>query len=93
MSKKRASFSASNKIQCYCESGLSFELCCQPMISGGQLAQTAQMLMRSRYTAFCLHYEDYLLQTWDPKTRPKRIEFETIKSGLDLKLLLPMLAN
>jgi len=26
--------------------------------------------MRSRYTAFVLQLEDYLLDTWHPKTRP-----------------------
>jgi SEC-C motif-containing protein len=26
--------------------------------------------MRSRYTAFVLELEDYLLQTWHPNTRP-----------------------
>lgn len=26
--------------------------------------------MRSRYTAFVLHHEAYLLQTWHEKTRP-----------------------
>jgi len=26
--------------------------------------------MRSRYTAFVLHLEDYLLNTWHPETRP-----------------------
>lgn len=26
--------------------------------------------MRSRYTAYVLKMEDYLLQTWHPKTRP-----------------------
>jgi SEC-C motif-containing protein len=29
--------------------------------------------MRSRYTAFVLGLEDYLLKTWHPKTRPSAL--------------------
>ena len=35
--------------------------------------------MRSRYTAYVLGLEDYLLQTWHPDTRPAILD-----SGLDL---------
>ena len=30
--------------------------------------------MRSRYSAYVLDLRDYLLQTWDPRTRPPSIE-------------------
>lgn len=30
--------------------------------------------MRSRYTAYALRREDYLLQTWHPETRPGSLE-------------------
>ncbi len=30
--------------------------------------------MRSRYTAFCLADEEYLLRTWHPTTRPRAVE-------------------
>ena len=43
--------------------------------------------MRSRYTAFCLHNEAYLLRTWHPSTRPKRLEFDTKQHWLGLKLV------
>lgn len=33
-------------------------------------APTAEALMRSRYSAFVLQLEDYLLKTWHPNTRP-----------------------
>ena len=29
--------------------------------------------MRSRYTAFVLKFEEYLLSTWHPNTRPARL--------------------
>ncbi len=31
--------------------------------------------MRSRFTAFSMHNEDYLLESWDPKTRPAKVDF------------------
>jgi SEC-C motif-containing protein len=40
----------------------------------GQVASSAEALMRSRYTAFALNLQDYLLSSWHPSTRPERIE-------------------
>ena len=34
------------------------------------LAPDAELLMRSRYSAFVLDLHDYLLDTWDPQHRP-----------------------
>lgn len=44
--------------------------------------------MRSRYSAFALKLEPYLLATWHPDTRPVSLELETeiVKwLGLDVK--------
>lgn len=42
--------------------------------------------MRSRYCAYVLKLEDYLLATWHPDTRPASIEFENEKwLGLQVK--------
>lgn len=38
-----------------------------------QPAVNARALMRSRYTAFVLGLEDYLVQTWHPTTRPAQV--------------------
>lgn len=43
--------------------------------------------MRSRYTAFCLHNRNYLLQTWHPSSRPKNLEFEGQQQWLGLKII------
>ena len=37
-------------------------------------APTAEALMRSRYSAFVLGLQTYLLETWHPGTRPPMIE-------------------
>lgn len=56
--------------QCPCGSGLSYPSCCQPIISGKRVAETAQQLMRSRYTAFTLADTSYLMISHSAKTRP-----------------------
>ncbi|XUM23474.1 YchJ family protein [Bradyrhizobium oligotrophicum S58] len=37
---------------CPCGSGLSFDRCCGPYLTGDQMPPTAEDLMRSRYTAY-----------------------------------------
>ena len=37
---------------------------------------TAEELMRSRYSAFAMHDESYLLRTWHPATRPPSVELD-----------------
>ncbi|MEO8408054.1 MAG: YchJ family metal-binding protein [Oxalobacteraceae bacterium] len=51
-------------------SGAAFADCCAPFLAGAQLPPTAEALMRSRYVAYTLHDEAYLLATWHPSTRP-----------------------
>ena len=53
----------------------------------GAVAPDAQQLMRSRYTAFALEREAYLLATWHPSQRPAQIELDpSVKwLGLDVR--------
>lgn len=51
--------------------GPSFPTCCGPYLSGEAVPQTAEALMRSRYTAYTLGDEAYLSATWHPSTRPE----------------------
>jgi SEC-C motif-containing protein len=39
-------------------------------------AATAEQLMRSRYSAFAVGDAGYLHATWDPRTRPGRVELD-----------------
>jgi len=55
---------------CPCGGGPSLAACCGPYIEGTALPATAELLMRSRYTAYTLKNEPYLLATWHPSTRP-----------------------
>jgi SEC-C motif domain protein len=54
---------------CYCCSEKYFEDCCEPFIKGLSKPLTAQILMRSRYTAYTIVNVEYLLKTTHPKTR------------------------
>ena len=56
-------------MRCYCCSENSFSDCCEPVIKGQQPAQTPEMLMRSRYSAYCIGDYRYVLQTYDSKTQ------------------------
>jgi len=48
----------------------------------------AEALMRSRYTAYVLKLEDYLLATWHPSTRPKQLDLASApRRWLGLKVL------
>lgn len=43
--------------------------------------------MRSRYSAFVLQIESYLLATWHPRTRPTSVSFESGMKWLGLKVI------
>lgn len=63
-------------MDCPCGSGRSFDACCAPFIRGERLPPDAEALMRSRYSAYVLGVEAYLLATWHPATRPARLDLE-----------------
>ena len=64
---------------CPCKSGRIYGECCG-MYHAGTIAPTCEALMRSRYSAFSLGLNDYILRTWHPNTRPDADEL----GGLDL---------
>ena len=62
-------------LDCPCGSHLTLEQCCGRYHQGG-LAPSPEALMRSRYTAFVLGLNDYLLATWHPSTRPAELDLD-----------------
>lgn len=60
---------------CPCGSTKNYADCCEPFHNGSQFAPTAEVLMRSRYSAYVLKNTDYLLATWFKNTRPKQLDF------------------
>lgn len=63
----------SPKAHCPCESGKTYQECCQ-VYHDGEAALTAEALMRSRYTAYALGLEEYLLRNWHKNTRPESLD-------------------
>ena len=54
---------------CPCGSNLPFADCCEPAIKGARPAQTAEQLMRSRYSAYVTVDTDYIFETTHPDHR------------------------
>ena len=72
---------------CPCGSLKTYERCCQRW-HDGETPGDAEALMRSRYTAYFLKLEDYLLATWHPRTRPASLSLdESRRRWLGLKIL------
>lgn len=77
-------------ILCPCGGGnKEYAECCGRYLDGGETAPTAEALMRSRYTAYTLGREDYLLTTWHSSTRPTALELTSAPRsqwlGLEVK--------
>jgi SEC-C motif domain protein len=58
---------------CPCGSGRGYAGCCGALHQGAP-APDAEALMRSRYAAYALGLEPYLLATWWPDTRPPGLD-------------------
>ncbi|POP53656.1 YchJ family protein [Zhongshania marina] len=65
---------------CHCGSENAFIDCCDRYLSGAESAPTAEALMRSRYSAFCLRNPDYLLATLQKDIRAKETRKALLKS-------------
>jgi len=60
--------------RCPCGSKQIYHRCCGLFLDGTAFPETAEQLMRSRYTAYVLRRESYLLETWHPSTRPTSLQ-------------------
>jgi len=72
--------------------GPAYERCCGRFIDGGEIPETAEQLMRSRYCAYVLRNEPYLKATWHASARPVEevAQDDGIKwLGLDVKKHVP----
>lgn len=67
--------------RCPCGSGLELAQCCALLLQGG-VAADAQALMRSRYSAYALGLEQYLLDSWHHSTRPASLNLAVEQRGL-----------
>jgi SEC-C motif-containing protein len=79
------------KIDCPCGSGALYQDCCEPYHLS-LAAPSAEKLMRSRYSAYVLRLEEYLLDTWHPSTRPQYLNLANDRTkwlGLEVKRFEP----
>lgn len=68
--------SALDSAPCPCGQAQPFARCCGLWLTGQEdkAAPDAETLMRSRYTAYTLRQEPYLLATWHASTRPASLD-------------------
>ncbi len=60
--------------RCPCGTGLTYAACCGRYLEQAEIPDHAEALMRSRYTAYTLNRDDYLLATWHHSTRPAALD-------------------
>jgi SEC-C motif-containing protein len=65
---------------------LAYDACCGRWLQADTPAPDAESLMRSRYSAFVLEREAYLLRTWHASHRPASIEFDPDVKWLGLEV-------
>lgn len=82
-----------NNLRCPCGRGVAgkpllFDKCCGQYLDyfDTNPAPDPESLMRSRYSAFVLERDQYLLDTWSPTTRPPSIEFDPQAKWLGLEI-------
>ena len=81
---------------CPCGRPAAYADCCG-RLHAGQIAPDAETLMRSRYTAYVLNNEAYLLASWHASTRPAALDLanpaEAVPApqwlGLEVKRFVP----
>ncbi len=75
-------------LPCPCGRPLPYAECCARHHAGSPAAD-AEALMRSRYSAYVLRLEAYLLATWHASTRPAALNLDVTPQpkwlGLELK--------
>lgn len=66
---------SNTKPSCLCGSNTSYKDCCQPYHIHKKSPETAEDLLRSRFTGYAMQNVAYLLDTWNISTRPNDIDF------------------
>jgi SEC-C motif domain protein len=68
------------------QQALTYVSCCGQYLDGELAAPDAESLMRSRYSAFVLENDGYLLSTWHASKRPATLDFEPNAKWLGLQV-------
>lgn len=68
--------------KCPCGSGKLYVDCCEPIIKGLEKAETAEALMRSRYSAYVKNEFEHVYNSYHPDTK-KHFSIDAIKEQAD----------
>ncbi|WP_312858428.1 YchJ family protein [Pseudonocardia pini] len=71
---------------CPCGRGEVYGACCG-RFHAGDPAPTAELLMRSRFSAFAVGDVPYLRRTWHPSTRPRHVQLDADRTWTRLDIL------
>ena len=75
-------------MSCYCGKNKAYSQCCGQFIEGNELPETAEALMRSRYSAYASQNKMYLVKTWHSTTLPTELSLSGEKvEWVGLKIL------
>ncbi|MEC5398822.1 YchJ family protein [Uliginosibacterium sp. H1] len=74
------------KQPCPCGLPATYAACCG-RYHGGETAPTPEALMRSRYSAYALGIDSYLLSTWHASTRPAELGGDGSPKWIGLRVL------
>lgn len=72
-------------MKCYCGNNKSYQACCEIFHLNHGKTETAQQLMRSRYSAFVLANGNYLMDTHHVTTRPTAEKKAIVKWAKSVK--------
>jgi len=72
---------------CPCGLSATYDDCCGRLHRGQARAATPEQLMRSRFSAYAVGDEPYLLRTWHPTTRPATVGLDPAVRWLSLEVL------
>ncbi|UXA19928.1 YchJ family protein [Mycobacterium sp. SMC-4] len=72
---------------CPCGSTAEYGSCCRPLHLGERQAETAEALMRSRYSAYVLGEATYVWRTWHPRTRPAHVDEDLSVTWMRLEIV------
>ena len=72
---------------CPCGTNVPYGDCCGRFVDDGVIPETAEQLMRSRYTAYVRRAASYLLETWHASSRPSHLELDEPVKWLGLRVV------
>lgn len=73
--------------KCPCNPAALYKDCCEIVFNNPEKAVTAEMLMRSRYSAYVTGNLTHLLQTWHSSTRPSTIDLNANPDWCGLQIV------